>query len=308
MKLKFLNLFLPRVSNNKPGDSTHSDLEDYEWKMSYEECERIYAEAVIFINKILVRLIDVTVEQWLDLKYRNHETMDENIKKGDIPGFKTYDEFKDEWMKEWNKGIPWVPEEPWSESRIPIDNIHYNCEPFRFKNGKAKWPTYNSNNDGFCNSGELPGMNENESPLNITELDWRNDIHGLYTNANLQATYDPYLVINRIFGRDDRTRNDRDIQDIKEPRNNHDMKGFKSNMERNDTPYYSDEEKEQHNEGRQNEEAEEKSNLKTLLKRKVLAGRQPILFLFYFIESVFPDIDMAFPTPPICRIECLDVI
>ncbi|GJY09842.1 hypothetical protein Tco_0378027 [Tanacetum coccineum] len=59
---------------------THNDLGEYEWKMSYEECEKIYAEAVILINKRLVRLIDVTMEQWLDLKYGNHKTMDINIK------------------------------------------------------------------------------------------------------------------------------------------------------------------------------------------------------------------------------------
>ncbi|GKE16980.1 hypothetical protein Tco_1424557, partial [Tanacetum coccineum] len=40
---------------------THNDIGEYEWKMSYEECEKIYTEAVIFINKRLVRLIDVTI-------------------------------------------------------------------------------------------------------------------------------------------------------------------------------------------------------------------------------------------------------
>nr|GEV85173.1 zf-BED domain-containing protein [Tanacetum cinerariifolium] len=50
--------------------------------MSYEECEKIYVEAVIFINQSLARLVDVTVKQWLDLKYGNHMTMDENVKKG----------------------------------------------------------------------------------------------------------------------------------------------------------------------------------------------------------------------------------
>ncbi|GKC09255.1 hypothetical protein Tco_1000865 [Tanacetum coccineum] len=63
---------------------THKDIREYEWKMSYEECEKIYAKAVIFINKRLVKLIDVTVEQWLDLKYGNHKTMDKNVKKGVI--------------------------------------------------------------------------------------------------------------------------------------------------------------------------------------------------------------------------------
>ncbi|GJS35746.1 hypothetical protein Tco_0534128 [Tanacetum coccineum] len=52
--------------------------------MSYEECEKICAEAVIFINKRLVRLIDVTVEQWMNLKYGNRETMNKNVKKGVI--------------------------------------------------------------------------------------------------------------------------------------------------------------------------------------------------------------------------------
>ncbi|GJS66824.1 hypothetical protein Tco_0681388 [Tanacetum coccineum] len=39
-------------------------LGNYEWKMSYEEWEKIYAEVVILIDKIFVRLVDVTVEQW----------------------------------------------------------------------------------------------------------------------------------------------------------------------------------------------------------------------------------------------------
>ncbi|GJV27424.1 hypothetical protein Tco_1383872 [Tanacetum coccineum] len=54
-------------------------------------------------------------------------------------------------------------------------------------------------------------------------------------------------------------------------------------------------------------EAEEKSNLKTSLLTKVLPGRQAEL-LFIFIESVFPDINTAYPLHTIRRIECLDVI
>ncbi|GJU10761.1 retrovirus-related pol polyprotein from transposon TNT 1-94 [Tanacetum coccineum] len=47
---------------------------------------------------------------------------------------------------------------PWSEDGVPYEMCDHICEPFRFKNGKAKWPTFNSNKDGFCNGGELPGM------------------------------------------------------------------------------------------------------------------------------------------------------
>nr|GFB37984.1 hypothetical protein [Tanacetum cinerariifolium] len=46
---------------------------------------------------------------------------------------------------------------------------------------------------------------------------------------------------------------------------------------------------------------------KSLTERKVLHERQPRL-LFIFIESVFLDINTAYPLHTIRRIECLDVI
>ncbi|GJX99181.1 hypothetical protein Tco_0356200 [Tanacetum coccineum] len=53
----------PCLCDKQTSNLTHNDLKEYEWKMSYEECEKIYAKAVIFINKRLVRLVDGTVEQ-----------------------------------------------------------------------------------------------------------------------------------------------------------------------------------------------------------------------------------------------------
>nr|GEV51383.1 hypothetical protein [Tanacetum cinerariifolium] len=49
-------------------------------------------------------------------------------------------------------------EEPWSEDGVPYEICDHICEPFCFKNKKAKWPTCNSNEDEFCNRGELPRM------------------------------------------------------------------------------------------------------------------------------------------------------
>ncbi|GJY41130.1 hypothetical protein Tco_0428400 [Tanacetum coccineum] len=80
-------------------------------------------------------------------------------------------------------------EEPWSEDGVPYEICDHICEPFCFKNWKAKWPTCNSNEDGFCNGGELSGMvqlqeywwkvNDHEcSPFSK----WRNHIQGPYTN------------------------------------------------------------------------------------------------------------------------------
>nr|GEX51888.1 hypothetical protein [Tanacetum cinerariifolium] len=74
----------PTTCDEQTNNPTNYDLGEHKWKMSYEECETIYTEIVILINKRLVRLIDVTVEQWLDLKYGYHKTMDKHIKKGVI--------------------------------------------------------------------------------------------------------------------------------------------------------------------------------------------------------------------------------
>ncbi|GJT76552.1 hypothetical protein Tco_1043277 [Tanacetum coccineum] len=68
--------------------------------------------------------------------------IDTDLLTDDILGFITYDEFKNKWMDEWNK--------------------------------KAKWPTCNSNEDGFCNGGELLEMDRMmkklESRMMIMEL------------------------------------------------------------------------------------------------------------------------------------------
>ncbi|GJW00799.1 hypothetical protein Tco_1556050 [Tanacetum coccineum] len=36
----------------------------------------------------------------------------------DIEGFKTYEEYKDDWIYEWNKDIPWVDEKPWTNAEV----------------------------------------------------------------------------------------------------------------------------------------------------------------------------------------------
>ncbi|GKB80203.1 hypothetical protein Tco_0947098 [Tanacetum coccineum] len=58
---------------------TNDDLDVYEPRVCYDENEQIYAGATILINKRLVRLIDITVEQWLDLKFGDHKKVDKEI-------------------------------------------------------------------------------------------------------------------------------------------------------------------------------------------------------------------------------------
>ncbi|GJT00886.1 hypothetical protein Tco_0822055 [Tanacetum coccineum] len=68
----------------------------------------------------------------------------------DIERTKTYEDYKNKWNNE--------VEEPWSDNGVPFETCVHIFEPFHFKNRKAKWPTCNSNEDGFCNGKELPGM------------------------------------------------------------------------------------------------------------------------------------------------------
>ncbi|GJZ14736.1 hypothetical protein Tco_0550413, partial [Tanacetum coccineum] len=142
-------------------DPKNNDIGNYEWKMSYEECKKIYADAVIFIDKRLIRLIDVTVEQWLDLKYGDHKAMDKNIKNGVI-----------DYENELNNEL----DEPWSEDGVPYKICDHIYEPFRFKNGKTKWPTCNSNEDGFCNGVELPGMVRVGYMTYFQDHEWYDDL------------------------------------------------------------------------------------------------------------------------------------
>ncbi|GKC03539.1 hypothetical protein Tco_0995149, partial [Tanacetum coccineum] len=76
-----------------------------------------------------------------------------------IDGFKTYDQYKDDWIYEWNKDVPWVHEKLWTDDgawKEPTHVKHY-CKPLNYKSGCSEWPTCSWKNDGYCNRGNLLG-------------------------------------------------------------------------------------------------------------------------------------------------------
>nr|GEZ78564.1 hypothetical protein [Tanacetum cinerariifolium] len=81
---------------------------------------------------------------------------------------KTYEDYENELNDEL--------EEPWSEDRVPYEMCDRICEPFHFKNRKAKWPTFNSNGDGFCNEGELPRMVLVGYMTYFQDYEWYNEL------------------------------------------------------------------------------------------------------------------------------------
>ncbi|GJV90883.1 hypothetical protein Tco_1538696 [Tanacetum coccineum] len=59
---------IPRLASipcdsKEEDDSDDGDLDIYEPRVCYDENDRICVEALIFVKKMLVRLMDVTVEQ-----------------------------------------------------------------------------------------------------------------------------------------------------------------------------------------------------------------------------------------------------
>ncbi|GJX12701.1 hypothetical protein Tco_0204459 [Tanacetum coccineum] len=63
-------------------DLENGNLDIYEPRHCCDEYERMFAEAVILIDNRLVKLIDITLEHWLDLKFGNHKKVDIEIKEG----------------------------------------------------------------------------------------------------------------------------------------------------------------------------------------------------------------------------------
>ncbi|GJR87304.1 hypothetical protein Tco_0211315 [Tanacetum coccineum] len=92
----------------------------------------------------------------------------------DIEGFKTYEEYKDDWIYEWNKDVPWVHERPWTEDGVWKEPtpVKHHCKPFNYKNGYSEWPTCSWREDGYCNGGNLPGAYIIGNTLSHQDLEW----------------------------------------------------------------------------------------------------------------------------------------
>ncbi|GJZ36132.1 hypothetical protein Tco_0581949 [Tanacetum coccineum] len=114
--------------------------------------------------RLYTKYLDETCIQRMEMASR--------ITSDDVTIYKTYDEYKDELIYQWNKGIPWVDEKLRSENGEPTDNIDHVCKPFRFKCGHAEWPTYNWKEDGYCNIGDLPGMIRVGNSIHYQDYEW----------------------------------------------------------------------------------------------------------------------------------------
>ncbi|GKA23402.1 hypothetical protein Tco_0709364 [Tanacetum coccineum] len=100
--------------------------------------------------------------------------VDPDLLTKDIIGFKTYEDYKDDWIYEWNKDVPWVDEKPWTDAGVwtKPTPVKHTCKPFNYKTGCSEWPTCSWKDDGYCNGGNLPGAYIIGNQLHYQDYEW----------------------------------------------------------------------------------------------------------------------------------------
>ncbi|GJZ06401.1 hypothetical protein Tco_0540194 [Tanacetum coccineum] len=100
--------------------------------------------------------------------------VDPDLLTKDIMGFKTYEDYKDDWIYEWNENVPWVYDKPWLDNGIWKEPkpVKHTCKPFNYKTGCSEWPTCSWREDGYCNGGNFPGAYVIGNSLHYQDLEW----------------------------------------------------------------------------------------------------------------------------------------
>ncbi|GJV67827.1 hypothetical protein Tco_1483336 [Tanacetum coccineum] len=116
--------------------------------------------------------------------------VDPNLLTKDIMGFKTYEYYKDDWIYEWNKNVPWVYDKSWLDNGIWKEPtlVKHHCKPFNYKTRCSEWPTYSWREGGYCNGGNFPSAYVIGNSLHYQDLEWKQ--WKVYTN------YDDAYKIN----------------------------------------------------------------------------------------------------------------
>ncbi|GJR58768.1 hypothetical protein Tco_1500930 [Tanacetum coccineum] len=147
-------------------DDESSDLEEYCSNKEKETTE---------IFKIETDVFDYYTPICLAFNEFNYLLkVDPDLLTKDIMRFKTYEDYKDDWIYEWNENVPWVYDKPWLDNEIwkepkPVKHI---CKPFNYKTGCSEWPTCSWREDGYCNGGNLPGSYHIGNSLHHQDLEW----------------------------------------------------------------------------------------------------------------------------------------
>ncbi|GJT03826.1 hypothetical protein Tco_0838288 [Tanacetum coccineum] len=129
--LKFEGWLATKFVNNKTKDVfTKGALWDY-WKIGGDEIE-VYddessdleeywsdKEETTEIFKIKTDVFNYETPLYLAFNEINYLLkVDPDLLTKDIIGFKTYEDYKEDWIYKWNENVPWVYDKPWLDSGI----------------------------------------------------------------------------------------------------------------------------------------------------------------------------------------------
>ncbi|GJS08241.1 VIER F-box protein 2 [Tanacetum coccineum] len=147
-------------------DDESSDFEKYRSDKEEETAEIFKIETDIFYYETPLCLA------FNEFKYLLKVDPDLLIK--DTMGFKTYEDYKDDWIYEWNENVPWVYDKPWLDNRIwkELKPVKYTCKPFNYKTRCSEWPTCSWREDGYCNGGNFLGAYRIGNSLRYQDLEW----------------------------------------------------------------------------------------------------------------------------------------
>nr|GEU78546.1 hypothetical protein [Tanacetum cinerariifolium] len=126
-------------------------------------------QEIIEIFRIETNLFNYETRLCPEFKWFNYLLkVDKELFTRDIERTNTYEEYE----SELNNKVS----EPWSKDGVPYEICDNIFEPLHFKNRKTKWPTFNSNEDRFCNGGELPGMVQVGYMTYFQDYEWYDEL------------------------------------------------------------------------------------------------------------------------------------
>ncbi|GJX62934.1 hypothetical protein Tco_0295834 [Tanacetum coccineum] len=159
--------------------------------------------------------------------------IDRDVLTKDIEGFKTYEEYKNNWIYEWNKDVPWVHERPLTKNGVWKEPtpVKHHCKPFNYKSGCSEWPTCSWKDDGYCNRGNLPGDYIIENILRYQDLEW---YEALKDGKLKEEALKNKAIIEGMIGEDDESSDEGWRRWGNFDNTNHDNEGSENVMKKED--------------------------------------------------------------------------
>ncbi|GKB08540.1 reverse transcriptase domain-containing protein [Tanacetum coccineum] len=108
-------------------------------------------DEVAEVFRIDTNLFDFETPMSKEFKELNYLLqIDPDLLNKDIEGFKTYEDYKNDWIYEWNKDVPWVDKKPWTNTRVwtKPTPVKHTCKPVNYKTRCLEWPTCSWMDDG----------------------------------------------------------------------------------------------------------------------------------------------------------------